>query len=272
MKIKFYGTRGSIPISDSKFLEFGGNTTCMKITRDNGRVSILDAGTGIRKLGIELSQQGFDQKELFLAFSHFHWDHIQGFPFFAPAYNPSLIINILAMGKDREIDSLEGIFKGQMQPEYFPVPLEEMGARVNFLQLDENEWQQNDAVVKVIKQNHPGGSYGYRLEDNGKSVVICTDLEHGETVLPEIVEFCKGADLLVHEAQYTSEELRSHRGWGHSSYIQAIEVAERAGVGQLAITHHDPDHSDEFLRVIEKKCQDRFRDCALAREGMEVVV
>ncbi|MCP4121741.1 MAG: MBL fold metallo-hydrolase [Bacteroidetes bacterium] len=244
----------------------------MKITRDNGRVSILDAGTGIRKLGIELSQQGFDQNDLFLAFSHFHWDHIQGFPFFAPAYNPNLIINILALGKDREIDNLEGIFKGQMQPEYFPVPLEEMGARFSFLQLDENEWQQNNAVVKVIKQNHPGGSYGYRLEDNGKSVVICTDLEHGETVLPEIVEFCKGADLLIHEAQYTTEELRSHKGWGHSSYTQAIEVAERACVGQLAITHHDPDHNDDFLRAIEKRCRDRFKDCVLAREGMEVVV
>ena len=258
MKIKFYGTRGSIPVCNQEFLEFGGNTTAVKITRDNGRISILDAGTGIRQLGIDLVKNGFHQKELFIGFTHFHWDHIQGFPFFGPAYDTNMVINILAMGKDRGITNLEGIFKGQMKPEYFPVPLQSMGAKFNFLKLEQNELNINGANVRVIKQNHPGGSFGYRMEDNGKSFVFCTDLEHGDSVLPEIVDFCQNADLLVHEAQYTPEQLMAHQGWGHSSFDQAIEVAERAGVKKLAITHHDPEHNDAFLTKLEKECKKDF--------------
>ena len=270
MKLKFYGTRGSTPVCDRDYLEFGGNTTCIKITRDSGSISILDAGSGIRNLGKDLLKDGFDQPELFIGFTHFHWDHIQGFPFFAQAYDPNMVINILAVGKDRKIDDLVGIFEGQMKNEYFPIPLESMGATFNFLQLHQNTWNNNGAVLRVIKQNHPSDSYGYRLEDNGKSIVVCTDIEHGNAVSPEIVEFCKNADLLVHDAQYTSEELESHRGWGHSSYDQAIEVAEKAGVKQLAITHHDPEHNDAFLSKMELECQKKFSNCVLARERMEI--
>ena len=272
MKVKFYGTRGSIPVCDRDYLEFGGNTTSIKVTRDNGRIAIIDAGSGIRNLGKDLMKDGFHQDELFIGFTHFHWDHIQGLPFFSPAYNPNTVINILALGKGREIENLEGIFKEQMKSEYFPIPLEGMGATFNFLQIEQNELKINDTSVRVIKQNHPGGSFGYRLEEKGKIVVVCTDIEHGDSVRPDIVEFCKGADLLVHEAQYTSEELQNHRGWGHSSYDQAIEVAERAGVKQLAITHHDPEHNDAFLRKMERECQKRYPNCVLAREGMEITL
>ncbi len=272
MKLKFYGTRGSIPVCDRDFLEFGGNTTSIKITRDNGRIFILDAGSGIRNLGRDLLKDGLEQRDLFIAFTHFHWDHIQGFPFFAYCYHSNMVINIFAMGKDKKIVNLEGIFRGQMKEVYFPVPLENMGAKFNFLQLDQTELKLGDGVIRVIKQNHPGGSCGYRVEDNNKNLVICTDIEHGKSVLPEIVEFCKNADLLVHEAQYTNEELESHRGWGHSSYDQAMEVAERAGVKKLIITHHDPEHNDAFLEKIEKECQKRFTDCVLARENMEIVL
>jgi phosphoribosyl 1,2-cyclic phosphodiesterase len=272
MKIKFYGSRGSIPVCERDFLEFGGNTTSIKITLDSGRIAIIDAGSGIRNLGRDLIKDGFHQDELFIGFTHFHWDHIQGFPFFAPAYNPNMVINILAMGKDREIENLEDIFKGQMKAEYFPVPIEDMGATLNFLQIKQNKLIINDTSVRVIKQNHPGGSFGYRVEDKEKSLVVCTDIEHGNSVRPDIVEFCKNVDLLVHEAQYTSEELQAHRGWGHSSYDQAIEVAERAGVKKLAITHHDPEHNDAFLTKIERECQKRYLNCVLAREGMEIIL
>jgi phosphoribosyl 1,2-cyclic phosphodiesterase len=272
MKIKFYGTRGSITVCHRDFLEFGGNTTCIKVTRDNGRISIIDAGTGIRELGKDLTKNDFYQDELFIGFTHFHWDHIQGFPFFASAYETNMTINLLAMGKDREIKNLEDIFKGQMKSEYFPIPLEGMGAKCNFLQFDQNEMVIKDSLIRVIKQNHPGGSFGYRMDDNGKSVVVCTDIEHGNSVLPDIVEFCNDADLLVHDAQYTNEELDAHRGWGHSSYNQAIEVAERAGVKKLVMTHHDPDHNDAFLAKIERECQKRYANCVLAREGMEIII
>ncbi len=272
MKIKFYGTRGSTPVCDKDFLEFGGNTTSIKITRDNGRIAIIDAGSGIRNLGKDLIKEGFNQDELFIGFTHFHWDHIQGFPFFIPAYNPNVVINILAMGKGRDIGNLEDIFKGQMKSEYFPVPLEAMGATLNFLQIEKDELKINDTSVRVIKQNHPGGSFGYRIEDKEKIVVVCTDIEHGTSINSDIVEFCKNADLLVHEAQYTNEELQAHRGWGHSSYDQAIEVAERAGVKKLVITHHNPNYNDVFLAKIERECQKRYPNCILAREGMEIIL
>lgn len=270
MKVKFYGTRGSIPVCDRDFLEFGGNTTSIKLTRHDGRIAIIDAGSGIRNLGFELIEDGFCQDQLFIGFTHFHWDHIQGFPFFTPAYNPNMVINILAMGKDLEIENLEDIFKDQMKAEYFPIPLEAMGAKLNFLHIEQNELEINGSLVQVIKQNHPGGSFGYRIRDKDKSIVICTDLEHGKSVLPEIVEFCKDADLLVHDGQYTNEELETHRGWGHSSMDQAIEVAELAGVKKLVITHHDPAHNDVFLAKIEKECQKKYPNCVLAREGMEI--
>lgn len=270
MKIKFYGTRGSVPICHPDYMEFGGNTTSFKVTQDNGRTSIFDAGTGIRNLGRDLIKDGIQHPELFIGFSHFHWDHIQGLPFFDPAYNPEVTINILAMIEGREISDLQDIFKGQMQPEYFPVPLESMGAKFNFLLPKSDTIKLIGTSIRFIKQNHPGGSYGYRIEENGKCLVICTDLEHGQTVLPEIVAFCKNADLLVHEAQYTSDELVAHRGWGHSSFDQALEVAEKANVKKLAITHHDPDHNDAFLNKIEKECQQRFTNCVLAREQMEI--
>ncbi len=269
----FYGTRGSIPICDPNYFEFGGNTTCISFHRSsNNRLGILDAGTGIRSLGKYISKELPDQKDIFIFFSHFHWDHIQGFPFFDPAYDPNRLIHIGAMGKEGHFTDLRKIFKNQMLAEYFPVQLEDMGAEFDFDFQKRDVFVNDDVVLRTILQNHPGGSYGYRIEAEGKVIVICTDIEHGESINEDIVEFARGADLLVHEAQYTDEELLKHRGWGHSSYSQAIEVAERAGAKILAMTHHDPDHNDEFLRKIEKRCQDRFKDCLLAREGMNIEI
>jgi phosphoribosyl 1,2-cyclic phosphodiesterase len=268
--IKFYGTRGSIPICDPKFHEFGGNTTCIALTRKNaGRISIFDAGTGIRDCGKYINEHYPDQKDIFITFSHFHWDHIQGFPFFDPAYNPEKVLNILAMGKDHQFTDLQEIFATQMQEVYFPVALDSMGSRFNFLLWENNQLASDEVDLRTIRQNHPGGSYGYRITTERKVIVICTDIEHGHSINPDIVDFARDADLLIHEAQYTTEELETHRGWGHSSFDQAIEVAEQAGAKRLIMTHHDPDHNDEFLSKIEKKCQDRFKDCELAREGVE---
>ena len=179
-------------------------------------------------------------------------------------------INIMVLGVKQEFTNLQQIFQAQMQEEYFPVSLDNMGCRFNFLKYNDNSASFRKTGIRSIKQNHPGGSYGYRLESEQTKIVVCTDLEHGENVDPKIVNFCQGADLLVHDAQYTSEELEKYRGWGHSSFEQAIEVAERAEVGQLIMTHHDPDHDDEFLKQVELKCQKRLKNCALAREGMRI--
>ncbi|WP_034057109.1 MBL fold metallo-hydrolase [Lacinutrix jangbogonensis] len=267
----FYGTRGSIPICDPKYLEFGGNTTCIAfLMHSTNRISILDAGTGIRALGKHINENFSEQSAIDIAFTHFHWDHIQGLPFFDPAYNPNRTINIAALGEGGQFTDLRKIFKNLMIEEYFPIQLENMGAKFNFDFKEDNIYENKGILLKTIKQNHPGGSFGYRLEVEGCIIVVCTDLEHGDTINEDIVAFAKDADLLIHEAQYTDEELLRHKGWGHSSFNQAIEVAERAGAKQLIMTHHDPDHDDECLRKIEKECQARFKNCSLAREGMSI--
>ena len=278
MIIKFFGVRGSIPVCNANYQAFGGNTTCIQIRlKDTNNIAILDAGTGIRDLGKEYLQRNHQQDQIFIAFSHFHWDHIQGFPFFGPAFIKNQKINILAMGEEREQKNLKDIFRVQMREVYFPVQLDKMGANFDFMLLKKDmeifkppERDSKPTIVIANKHNHPGGAFGYRIEREGKVFVFCTDIEHGDEIDQSVVRLSEKADLLVHEAQYTSEELKDKKGWGHSSYEQAIQVAEMAEVKQLAMTHHDPDHDDDFLSKMEKECQMRFKDCFLAREQMEI--
>jgi phosphoribosyl 1,2-cyclic phosphodiesterase len=278
MKVKFYGTRGSIPVCDPGFQKFGGNTTCLQITfTDTNRIAILDAGTGLRNLGRDLLAIGHKQEQIVIAFTHFHWDHIQGFPFFAPAYDSRKKITLLTLGRDQTIGNLREIFEVQMQARYYPVQLDHMGANFEFLQIADASKHFTginnvDTVVTAQRHNHPGGAYSFRVERNGKVLVVCIDVEHGQQIDPRLVELARGADLLVHDAQYTAEELQKRRGWGHSSFDQAMQLAEMAGVKRLALTHHDPDHDDEFLERIEKLCQERFSNTVLAREGMEIPI
>jgi phosphoribosyl 1,2-cyclic phosphodiesterase len=277
MEVVFYGTRGSLPVCDPGFQEFGGNTTCIAIKPagddwGEDRVAIIDAGTGIFKLGQELSKEGGGSDMIHIAFTHFHWDHIQGFPFFRPGYDPEQKINILAVGKDRGITDLRQIFARQMEADYFPVELDNMGAQFSFILHDEALLEKYySSSISTIRLNHPGGSYGYRMEAFGRVIVICTDVEYEDGIIDEeVVEFARGADLLIHDAQFTNDELAIFHGWGHATYDQALEVAERAEVKLLAMTHHDPHHDDEFLAGMEKKCQDRMKDSFLAREGMKI--
>jgi phosphoribosyl 1,2-cyclic phosphodiesterase len=272
MKVKFYGTRGSIPVPEREFMVFGGNTTCVRVTLSHGFVIIFDAGTGIRQLGKDLiasSHEQFDYMPIIL--SHTHWDHVQGFPFFGPAYDPRRKFMIAICGKEREYTDLGSLFETQMHAEFFPVPLKQMGAEFTFWQPDisehtgdfGNEW-------RLLRHNHPGGAYSYRFTEGDKTFVYCTDIEHGEEIDERVVELSKDADLLIHDAQYTPAELKEKKGWGHSSWQQAIEVAARAGVKQLALAHHDPDHDDHFLTELEKECQREFSECFMAREGQEI--
>lgn len=278
MKLKFYGTRGSIPVCDSGFQEFGGDTTCLQITfTDTNRIAIIDAGTGIRNLGKDLRAIGHKQEQTVIAFTHFHWDHIQGFPFFAPAYDPNQKITLLTIGRDQTITNLREIFEVQMQSQYFPVQLDQMGASFEFLQIADasrhfTAANNVETVVSALRHNHPGGAYTFRIERSGKVLVVCTDVEHEQQIDPHLVELARDADLLVHDAQYTTEELEKHRGWGHSSFDLAMQFAEMCGAKRLAMTHHDPEHDDEFLLRIEKLCQERFPESVLARQGMEITI
>ncbi|MEM7571369.1 MAG: MBL fold metallo-hydrolase [Bacteroidota bacterium] len=281
-KLKFYGVRGSTPICDPNFGEFGGDTTCfyldLLLKKGQEKITVIfDAGTGIRQLGKDIINGIIPPSDkILILFTHFHWDHIQGFPFFSPAYFTDREIFFFSPHHCLDSDEqLKGIFERQMQSEYFPVQLEKMGADFRFYTTEEFQAvlsMDQNVSLKFRRQNHPGGSYGFRLDGYGKSVVVCTDIEHGLDVDPEVVDFCQGADLLVHEAQYTDEELAKHRGWGHSSFNQAVELAKRAAVKHLYLTHHDPDHDDVFLRAQEQLCRAKFSNCTIARQGTEVVV
>jgi phosphoribosyl 1,2-cyclic phosphodiesterase len=274
MKISFYGTRGSIPVAERDFLEFGGNTACILLSFENGRIAILDAGTGIRKLGDDFPIRSIQQYDnIFIGLSHTHWDHIQGFPFFKPAYDPERTFTIAIYGKDRKINSLANIFQIQMQEEYFPVQVNKMGAKLIFWQPDVSNYTTPSGIHVVAKRhNHPGGAYGYRITEGDKTVVYCTDVEYDDGIDPEVVNLAQKADLLIHEAQYSPEELEKKKGWGHSSWEQAVAVAEQAGVKRLALSHHDPEHNDAFLLNMEKECRKRFADSFFAREGIEIEI
>lgn len=276
LQIKCYGVRGSIPVWGSRHSEFGGNTTCFRIMApETGHIGVFDAGTGIRELGKDFLKMNNGQTDIFIAFSHFHWDHIQGLPFFLPAYRKDIRITILAKGGEEKIRNLKDIFATQMQEMYFPVAMDEMGANFRFLLLEDSSrvFVPPDKVpvkVTAVEHSHPGGAYSFRYERAGHSVVFATDIEHGTTLDENIIELARDADILVHDGQYSNEELESKRGWGHSSYEQAVEVAIRANVRKLIVTHHDPEHEDDDLRRAENTCREEFPQCYFAREGMVI--
>ena len=272
MKVTFYGTRGTIPVADLDYTQFGGNTSCILITFSTGRIAILDAGTGIRKLGNDLLNNSHEKHfNIHILLSHTHWDHIQGFPFFELAYDPRRNLNISICGKERLAKDLKSIFTEQMQNEFFPVPLDKMGASLTFWQPDITTYTHYSGIkIEASKHNHPGGAYGYRIIEGEKTLVYCTDVEHGDELDPNVVRLSRNADLLIHDAQYTPDELKVKKGWGHSSWEQAVEVAEQAGVKKLALFHHDPEHNDTFLSSMERECQKRFPNAFLAREGSDI--
>ncbi len=274
MKVKFYGVRGSIPVCSPEFQRYGGNTTCLRIARERAnRIWIIDAGTGIRNLGKDLMSEGYKQEVINIGFTHFHWDHIQGFPFFAPCFNKDQIIGIMMMGIERKCKNLKEIFSLQLQADYFPVQLDALGAQFQFFNMGNKEtFYGVTATASPQHHSFPGGSYGLRIEDDSQVLVICTDVEHINGADETIVELARNADLLIHDGQYTDEEYITHRGWGHSTWRQAVEVAKRANVKKLIITHHDPDHDDDMLDSMERECQKEFPNSVFAKEGMDVQV
>ena len=272
MEVTFYGTRGSIPVPEKEMIQVGGNTSCVLVKFDGGQITILDSGTGIRKLGNEIISQGIQQfYNIYIALSHTHLDHIQGFPFFKPAYDARRKFTISICGKGREKGDLEKIFSSQMGRDYFPVSINKMGANLKFWEPDDISYTASSGVkVEASLHSHSIETYGYRFEENGKVLVYVTDIEHINGIDPNVVKLAEKANLLIHDAQYTPEELKEKKGWGHSSWEQAVEVAERAGAKRLALFHHDPEHTDKFLFRMENECRKRFDGAFLAIEGQTI--
>ena len=268
MRITFWGVRGSIAAPGPETAGVGGNTSCVEVVCGDTRL-ILDAGTGIRQLGNALLREGPLDATLLL--SHLHWDHIQGLPFFVPAYLPSTKLQIVGSGGGAA--ALREVLSTQMTAPVFPVRLDELGAELRLREVRSGEsFQVGEARVRVAKLNHPGGVLAYRIEHDGRSVVYATDTEHYACVDPTLRALAEGADVLIYDSQYTPEEYRgdagrSKVGWGHSTYAAGAELARAAGVGRYVLFHHDPQRSDAGVAEVERRARELFAGSMAAREG-----
>ncbi len=275
MRISFYGVRGSIATAGETTRRYGGNTPCVAIEAA-GQPIILDAGTGIRKLGSDLTRAaGASPVHANLLFSHLHWDHIQGFPFFGPAYVPGNRIDVWHVRSGASDPLVRDVLADQMRPPTFPVGLEVMGAQLCFHEIEQGQViRVGQARLRHAAVDHPNGCFAWRIEQGQRSVVYATDLEHDVDEPPAaLIELARGADVLIYDAMYTPEEYAgvggpSRRGWGHSTFEGGARVAELAGVGSLVLFHHDPAHDDGFMDALAARARRRFANTLVAAEGM----
>ncbi len=269
MIIRFWGVRGSIPSPGPETAEVGGNTSCVEIECGSTRI-ILDAGTGIRGLGARLVERHELDVHLFL--SHYHWDHIQGLPYFAPAYVPSANLKIFGPATTA---SLREVLCQQMAWPSFPVAFDELESSYTLRQVEDRDrlWVDGVLVSASIFEHHPGGVAVYRIEHDGRSVVYATDMGGGSSPDPALLALADEADLLIYDAQYTPAEYPGKSGgpkmaWGgHSTYEMGCAIAHAAKVGRLVLFHHDPRRTDREVAELEAQAQLSFDGATAAREG-----
>jgi len=270
--VHFWGVRGSIACPGSETVRYGGNTSCVEV-RVGGHRLIFDGGTGLRVLGQALLRDL--PVDAYMFFTHSHWDHIQGFPFFVPAFikgNRFRIYGAIAPNGS----TIEQRLNDQMLHPNFPVPLQIMGADLTFHDLALGEVVQiGDVQVMNALLNHPGEAVGYRVNWQGHAVAYITDTEHFPDRLDEnVLLLARDADLMIYDATYTDEEYYSKKsskvGWGHSTWQEAVKVAKKANVKKLVIFHHDPLHSDEFMDQIKEYTAREFPSSIVAWEGLEI--
>jgi len=285
VKVRFWGTRGSIAAPGSSTARYGGNTSCIEVRAADGTLIVLDCGTGARELGLHLARTERQPLRIHLFIGHTHWDHIQGFPFFVPAFLPGTELNIYApLGFQH---GLEGAMAGQMEYSYFPVKLRELRSRIHFTELDEGFFRVGEVLVETQYLNHTAPTIAYRMSNGGATFAYVTDHEPFWSAADRVsrhpgderhIEFLRGANLVVHDAQYTEEEyLAGKVGWGHSSIDYAVDVALAAGVDRLVLFHHDPTHDDATMDAMQATARARAAaggslDVLAAAEGLELTV
>jgi phosphoribosyl 1,2-cyclic phosphodiesterase len=299
MKIRYWGTRGSIATPGKNTVVYGGNTACCSVEAGDS-ILIFDAGTGIRECGNYLMSLG-KKITASIFISHTHWDHIQGFPFFVPAYIPGNSLALYGPPSDIQEQSLKQIMEFQTKYEYFPISLAQLGASIRYVDCKEGTIDVEGFEMSTCRVNHPVACLAYKLRYNGKVFIYGGDHEPyrniyrdgsqgsdlDEDFLEEldrnaadqngkIIDFCKDADLVSWDGQYTEEEYRSKIGWGHSSHEADIELARKASIKHLILTHHEPMSSDEKLAGIEAQIRTKMSDSSctfdFAREGMVVEI
>ena len=268
LHVRFWGVRGSIPTPGAEQVEIGGNTPCIEVAVDNQRPVVLDAGTGLRPLGLDLVRRnGRRGGEAFVLLSHLHWDHIQGIPFFAPMYEPDWAIAFHAVLPE---DELSRVVRTQTSQPYFSAE-SAIRAKLSCEQICLDGMEAGGMTIRPFPLNHPGGTVGFRIEANGHSIVYASDHEHGDASIDQgLRDEARRADLLIWDSQYTPDDYDSHKGWGHTTWLEGTRVAADAGVKQLILFHHDPQRSDEEVKRIEEDARREFENTLAAREGLVV--
>lgn len=272
MKVRFWGVRGSIPTPDANTRRIGGNTACVEVIAD-GETLIFDAGSGIRPLGLKLLKEGKPVRAS-LFFTHVHHDHIQGFPFFVPAFIPTTALKIY--GEDKDGQSIKDQIATVMTAPFFPVPIGALRAQIEYVEVKEGETLKVSPRVNIVtaRLNHPNGAIGYRVEavEKGKKRVFayCTDTEHKGQPDENVLKLAKGADAVAYDSCYTPEEYETKKGWGHSTWVEAVKVAKQAKAKRLLLWHHDPTHSDRDMAKILEESRKQFKPTMLAYEGLEL--
>ncbi len=267
MKITFWGSRGSIPVSGKNYIKYGGDTPCVEIRTKNDEVIIIDAGTGIRNLGNKLLLEKKTNLNIF--FTHAHWDHLMGFPFFKPIYFKNYNIEIL--GCEYSQSSIRYLLSNVMNPPFFPVNLDELKSTIKFTGKCFDSTTIDSVTIDTISLNHPNTGLGFRFTDGNKRFVFLTDNEIGlkdreskelafnhETArsYDEYLEFARKADLLVHDAEYTPDEYKNKISWGHSSYRDALDFAIEAEVRHFGMYHHNQDRTDTEIDAMATECSE----------------
>lgn len=291
MLVKIWGARGSIPTPGRQTITYGGNTTCLEIRTDE-HIIILDAGSGIRELGESLTTELRNTPmDISLFITHAHWDHIQGFPFFKPAYMKDRTISIY--GTKVSEKGIHDILAGQTQFEYFPIPIKDMASHLEYYDLTDPV-QINDIRVDHYYVNHPGNAVGYKITEGDSVFIFTGDVESYtrsqiifnkndkgtslEKLEQRFIDFCSNADLMVADACYTEEEYANRRGWGHNTNIDTANLALNAQVGKVILTHHDPQHTDSVVDQVLVETQEYIHqnnaaiECLAAWEGLELSV
>ncbi len=288
-QITIWGARGSIPTPGPQTVRYGGNTPCVAVTEHDAkgeRLVVLDAGTGIRLLGRHLVAVANGPLTVDLLMTHTHWDHIQGLPFFAPVFGKGNTVRI--WGAQQGDVPLEGILRDQMKPVVFPVPLDQVAAELRVEHVTPGAFEIDGFAVRAMRLRHPGTTLGYRLTPmrGGASMAYITDnelgpggdYEVGPTWRRDLVEFLAGVDVLIHDATYNGAEIDDHRGWGHSSHTESVELAVEAGVARLVLFHHRPEHDDAGMDAMVAEARDLARDMGggvevlAATEGLELTL
>ena len=265
VELKLWGVRGSTPTPQKENIGVGGNTACLEVIYGDEPPIIFDGGSGIRMLAVEglRARRSFNGSKIF--FTHFHWDHIQGLPFMPPIFDPNCELSFYSRVP---AEDLARTLKGQTAQPYFPVGWPEVESKRHYRKIAKEGLSIGDLRITPFPLNHPGGAHGYRIETDNVKLVYASDHEHGvESCDRSLRENGKDADLLIYDAQYTSEEYNSRVGWGHGTWNEAVRFADANNVKKLLLFHHDPLHSDDFLAGIERQAQAEFANTALAKEG-----